>query len=139
MEVGEGGRFCGACSKVVVDFSVMSDREILQYLSRARGGVCGRLGVDQVDREILLGEEKRRKWMGWGVLVAGLLFGSRGMAQQRPNKAETHLVPVLAGCLSKPGSKGERGESELEGRAGAVSGGVVQFCGCVAGAGIVGG
>jgi len=28
MEAGEGGWFCGGRSKVVVDFSVMSDREI---------------------------------------------------------------------------------------------------------------
>jgi hypothetical protein len=45
MEVGEGGRFCGACSKVVVDFSVMSDREILQYLSRTRGRCFTRRGL----------------------------------------------------------------------------------------------
>ena len=101
MEEGEGGRFCVACSKVVVDFSVMSDREILQYLGRMRGDICGRLGADQVDRDILLGEEgKKRKWMGWGVLAAGLLFGSKGMAQQRPPKAEVHQVPVVGGGAS---------------------------------------
>jgi hypothetical protein len=79
----------------------MSDREILQFLGWMRGGVWGRLSADQVDRDILLGEEwKKRKWMGWGVLVAGLLFGSRGLAQQRPPKAEVHQVPVGSGGAS---------------------------------------
>jgi hypothetical protein len=55
MEPGGAGRFCRACEKVVVDFSVMSDREVLEYLSRARGGVCGFLseakGMNEVPEE----------------------------------------------------------------------------------------
>ena len=95
MESGEQGRFCGACEKVVVDFSVMSDREVLGYLSRARGGVCGRLGTQQLDKGVRLEEEKKTKlWRGWGVLVVALLIGSRGMGQQRPAKVEMHQVPV---------------------------------------------
>lgn len=142
MEAGEGGRFCGACSKVVVDFSVMSDREILQYLSRARGGVCGRLGADQLDRDILLGEEeKRRKWMGWGVLVASLLFGSRGLAQQRQlfpsgakgtnekeqgttlrRSSETHQVPVDAGvCKDVEGGSARVNVADVGGKKGEVA------------------
>lgn len=133
MEVGEGGRFCGACSKVVVDFSVMSDREILQYLSRKRDGVCGFLsgakgmneeeqgtmlrrssGAEQLDRDMLLGEEgRRRKWMGWGVLVAGLLFGSRGLAQQRPPRVEMHQAPVEVGG-SRVEVGGRKGEIEVK-------------------------
>jgi predicted house-cleaning NTP pyrophosphatase (Maf/HAM1 superfamily) len=37
------GRFCGACEKTVVDFTTMSDAEILQYFSKPDvGKTCGR-------------------------------------------------------------------------------------------------
>lgn len=45
------GKFCNACEKSVVDFSVMSDAQILQYFSQPKSQkVCGRFNADQVDR-----------------------------------------------------------------------------------------
>jgi hypothetical protein len=49
-------KFCSACEKSVVDFSVMSDAQILQYFSRPRPQkVCGRFNADQVDRVLVNG------------------------------------------------------------------------------------
>lgn len=43
------GRFCQACEKTVVDFSKMSDAEILQYFSKPKAEkVCGRFRSDQL-------------------------------------------------------------------------------------------
>lgn len=43
------GRFCGACEKTVVDFTTMSDAEILQYFSKPDvGKTCGRFRVEQL-------------------------------------------------------------------------------------------
>lgn len=49
------GRFCSACEKTVIDFSVMSDAEILHYFSQPRTEkVCGRFRSEQLSN----GEEK---------------------------------------------------------------------------------
>ena len=43
------GRFCGACEKTVVDFSEMSDAEILLYFSKPKTEkVCGRFRPEQL-------------------------------------------------------------------------------------------
>lgn len=50
------GKFCNACEKSVVDFSVMSDAQILQYFSQPRSQkVCGRFNADQMDRVLVNG------------------------------------------------------------------------------------
>ena len=43
------GRFCSACEKTVIDFSQMSDAEILNYFSQPRAErVCGRFTSEQL-------------------------------------------------------------------------------------------
>lgn len=47
------GRFCQACEKTVVDFSKMSDAEILQYFSKPKAEkVCGRFRLDQLSPNV---------------------------------------------------------------------------------------
>ncbi|MBT1686817.1 carboxypeptidase-like regulatory domain-containing protein [Dawidia soli] len=43
----EGG-FCGSCQKTVIDFTRMSDQQILDYLAAKRGKTCGRFRPDQL-------------------------------------------------------------------------------------------
>jgi hypothetical protein len=48
------GKFCNACEKSVVDFSMMSDAQILHYFSQPKTQkVCGRFNADQVDRALV--------------------------------------------------------------------------------------
>lgn len=48
------GRFCGSCEKIVVDFTTMSDAEILRYFSKPRAEkTCGRFRVEQVSQTML--------------------------------------------------------------------------------------
>lgn len=70
------GRFCGSCQKMVVDFSVMSDKEILDYISNASQHMCGRFSNDQLNREIKVAENKRRfSWAYvWNLLLATFLL-----------------------------------------------------------------
>lgn len=46
------GKFCQQCSKNVIDFSMMSDRQIHKYLKNSSGNLCGRLHQTQLNREI---------------------------------------------------------------------------------------
>jgi hypothetical protein len=53
MTTNEQGRFCNACTKTVVDFTTMSDNEVLNFFkNKALENVCGRLATDQIDRFI---------------------------------------------------------------------------------------
>ena len=66
-----------ACQKTVVDFTLMSDAEIIHYFSKASGSVCGRVGSDQLNRKLEVPRPPRKSpWMGWPVLLSGLLFTS---------------------------------------------------------------
>lgn len=57
MSPDQQGRFCQSCAKRVIDFSQMSDHQILDILSKASGNTCGRFTSGQLERP--MGEEKK--------------------------------------------------------------------------------
>jgi hypothetical protein len=50
MEPTEQGRFCNSCQKAVVDFTGLTDQQILQYFLKNPVPVCGRMLVSQKHR-----------------------------------------------------------------------------------------
>jgi hypothetical protein len=61
MTPDERGRFCGSCQKIVVDFTVMSDKELLDYISNVAGQpTCGRFSYHQLNTGIKTTESKKR-------------------------------------------------------------------------------
>ncbi|MEP7278516.1 MAG: hypothetical protein ABI813_07735, partial [Bacteroidota bacterium] len=71
MTVTQQGRFCNACSKEVVDFSLMTDKEIFDYISTAGIALCGRVGTGQLDRDLRSPAELRKTgWRYWTGLAA---------------------------------------------------------------------
>ncbi len=67
MSPEDKGRFCASCSKTVMDFSSMSDRELAEFfkrpaLRRAQGSVCGRFTNEQLNRDIEI-PRKRIPWL----------------------------------------------------------------------------
>jgi hypothetical protein len=46
------GKYCSHCSKTVIDFSKFSDAEIIRYLDKNKGTVCGRLKNNQIERKL---------------------------------------------------------------------------------------
>jgi hypothetical protein len=79
-----GGRHCSSCVKTVVDFTLMSDQEVLSWLTNANRKVCGRFSADQLDRNLLPApERKRRVWNIWNFVLAGLLVSSKVPAQTK--------------------------------------------------------
>jgi len=55
------GRFCASCSKQVVDFSLMSDQQVLNYFKNATGNVCGRFANDQLQRPMIETPQQKKK------------------------------------------------------------------------------
>lgn len=73
----EQGRYCGSCQKIVVDFSMMSDKEMLDTISKTAGQpVCGRFANDQLNRKIERATDKRRFSLRyvWNLLLASVLL-----------------------------------------------------------------
>ncbi|GAB4049373.1 carboxypeptidase-like regulatory domain-containing protein [Spirosoma litoris] len=48
----ETGRFCDSCQKTVIDFSGMTDQQIVSSISRSSSSTCGRFRVSQLDRTL---------------------------------------------------------------------------------------
>jgi len=43
----ENGRFCSSCSKAVVDFTSMTNQQIIDHLAASTGNLCGRISASQ--------------------------------------------------------------------------------------------
>ena len=52
MTTNEQGKYCAQCCKTVIDFSILSDDEIVKVLNNSSGELCGRLSPQQLNREI---------------------------------------------------------------------------------------
>jgi len=52
MTPNERGRYCDSCCKTVVDFTGMTDQQIIHYFSIASGKTCGHFANDQLNRVI---------------------------------------------------------------------------------------
>jgi hypothetical protein len=61
MTLGDKGRFCASCQKSVIDFTSMSDRQVVEFFKKTSSSVCGRFYQDQLNRDI----EFSRKRIPW--------------------------------------------------------------------------
>lgn len=118
----EKGRFCNSCAKTVVDFSVMSDQQLLDYLANFKNqSICGRLHHDQLDRNITeLAKPKKKIFLYWQYIVAFVLMIARpsaGKAQgeiKSTLKGDTTIVeqrietPVILGMIASRMPKTEK-------------------------------
>jgi hypothetical protein len=85
MQPKEQGRFCSSCKKMVVDFTLMSDQEVLNWFATPPGSVCGRFREGQLNHELIPQPERNNGRLGlWRYLLAGLLLSSEVSAQTRP-------------------------------------------------------
>lgn len=75
----EQGRYCNACGKEVIDFSMMTDTEVLNYFTHiTHDKVCGRALPSQLDRTITRPKEpKKRLFWYWNYIVMFLMFFSK--------------------------------------------------------------
>ena len=89
METRENGRHCAHCAKTVIDFTKMTNAEILDYLA-GTSNICGRFNEFQVPKvNYQLGFENVPKRLGWkkwlaAVGLLGTSFVNRAMAQTTP-------------------------------------------------------
>lgn len=71
MTPDDRGRFCGACSKTVVDFSSYTDQQLIEFFTERRTErVCGQFKAGQLDRPV----HTTSRWWTWVRSVAALLL-----------------------------------------------------------------
>jgi hypothetical protein len=64
------GKFCGVCTKEVIDFTAESDETIVKHFQKNMN-VCGRFHASQLDRKLIVDRKKRNHWLSY---AASLLF-----------------------------------------------------------------
>ena len=82
----EQGRFCNSCQKAVVDFTGMSDSQLVAFFKKpSTGSVCGRFENDQLGREILI-PGKRMPWLKYflNLLIPAFLISNKARSQGEP-------------------------------------------------------
>lgn len=67
------GRHCASCRKTVIDFTRMSDDQILGHLSQNCGNICGRFETTQLDRNLIYPQQYSSPV--WRKLFLTLTFG----------------------------------------------------------------
>lgn len=90
------GRHCHSCQKTVVDFTGMSDQEVLQYIAAGSSNICGRFHSSQLnktysDRVIKTPYPYR---YAWNMLFSGALLG--GAVAEAQTKLPGHLTGLIA-------------------------------------------
>jgi hypothetical protein len=89
------GRYCNACAKEVIDFSNMSDRDVLNYFVKKKDDtLCGRAFPDQLDRTITVTAKKKWYWY-WNYAAALFFFlaKSNNAAAQKTTKHSVIAIP----------------------------------------------
>ncbi|MGO4292739.1 carboxypeptidase-like regulatory domain-containing protein [Chitinophaga sp. RAB17] len=73
MSSSDGGKFCGSCQKKVIDFSTLTDAEIVNIFSGPSQKICGRFNPSQLDR-ILDKQERKGSVLSAAVLTTLLVI-----------------------------------------------------------------
>jgi hypothetical protein len=90
----EKGRFCASCCKQVIDFTHMSDSQLASFFGKPAGvALCGRLGDDQLDRDIEI-PRKRIPWAKYFFQFAlpAFLISMRATAQGNVKLVKQHTI-----------------------------------------------
>ena len=102
MSVESEGRFCSSCQKTVIDFTAMSDQEIIQYFKNAKGNTCGRFLEDQLGKRYTLDSKRRLNWFKYliQVLIPTVLITTKSYSQ-----GEVKAKPLICSSPIKPDEK----------------------------------
>ena len=88
MTTNNAGKFCSHCSKNVIDFTILSDNEILKIIEKTEGKLCGRLNKSQLNK-FLVKTAANPARMLYSKILAGFLLLTTA------NKSEAKGVPIV--------------------------------------------
>lgn len=93
------GRHCQQCSKVVTDFTAMSNAQIIDYFN-SYGNVCGRFGAgqlnslnNQLELEEAINQTRWKKWtIAASLFLATAFFNANAQSAVNPQKLEQGII-----------------------------------------------
>lgn len=93
MTVAEQGRFCNSCQKVVVDFTSMSDAEVIRYFENYKGNTCGRFTSDQLERDLTY-PKQQIPWLKYllTISIPAFLLSLKGNAQSLKPSTKVEII-----------------------------------------------
>jgi len=107
MVAEEKGKFCLSCQKTVVDFSRMSNEEIINYFNTANGNTCGRIAKHQLNLPI--SNYRNVKSPFFNKYIAGFLmalgFYNTGYSQETKEPTEQHTKGNMKAITNVPADK----------------------------------
>ncbi|PSL22540.1 hypothetical protein [Chitinophaga ginsengisoli] len=83
----DSGRYCGHCSKTIIDFTKLADHEVARIFLDSKGPICGRFSESQLNRDLLAIEKERANALVPALLVSTALaagIASNAVANQHP-------------------------------------------------------
>lgn len=87
----EEGRFCRNCQKTVVDFTEMSDIEVLNFFKKNQEHACGRFAKKQLNKTYVQPQPSLiPKWIKTGLVATGIMTATSIEARQL--KESIHVV-----------------------------------------------
>ncbi|MBC7936103.1 MAG: T9SS type A sorting domain-containing protein [Rhizobacter sp.] len=94
MSPNEQGRFCNSCAKTVVDFSAMTDAQLLFYFENLKNeNVCGHVYKDQLDRSIKTLPLPRKKIFAyWQYFLAFFMMLGKGQPAKAQGQVKGEMV-----------------------------------------------
>jgi hypothetical protein len=90
MTATQSGKFCAACQKTVVDFSRMSDAEIMRYFTDFQGDTCGRFTEKQLNSVIAEPLVLKPNYR-WAYALSALLLPTIAASQTVKNSAPMEM------------------------------------------------
>ncbi|MBS1622694.1 MAG: hypothetical protein JST83_01650 [Bacteroidetes bacterium] len=97
MNATERGAFCHSCQKVVVDFTRMTDEELIHYLQQGTPG-CGKFRTEQLDTPPVTLPPANRLRSLWKTALTILLpfLGIRVATRRLRHRASTYSTKQLS-------------------------------------------
>ncbi len=89
MTTNEFGKFCSHCSKNVIDFTKLSDNEVLKIIENTEGKLCGRLNKSQLNKFLVKTEVNNPIRFIYSKILAGFLLFTAA------NKSEAKGAPIV--------------------------------------------
>lgn len=88
MENSENGKFCNLCSKNVIDFSILSDSEIIR-------DICAKMSASQSNRLVINPFERKRFHLSKTITALLLVGSANSTLSSELNTTKTNQIVVL--------------------------------------------
>ena len=84
MTPNEQGRYCGSCKKTVVDFTAMTDGQVVDFFKLNTGNTCGRFYDDQLNKSLVI-PRKEIPWLKYffTITLPAFLFSAKAIAKKK--------------------------------------------------------